>query len=465
MPQTAPNFNHAYASLPERFYANAQPADYPHAKLIQINDDLASELGFDLDWLHSEAGLAMLSGQILPPSAQPIAQAYAGHQFGGFVPQLGDGRAILLGEMNGHDVQLKGSGLTKYSRGGDGKSALGPVIREYLVSEAMHALGVPTTRALAAVATQEAVFRQFGPEPGGIFTRVARSHVRVGTFQYFAAQQDTDALQILTHHCTDHLYPDAQSALELLENIVLRQARLIAHWMSLGFIHGVMNTDNCSISGDTIDYGPCAFMDTFHPKCVFSSIDRQGRYAWENQAKIAHWNLTRLAEALIPVIDHDVEKAEEKALPVLAKFAPEFKSNYLQRFRSKLGLADCPESFIDSTLSHMADTKKDFTVFFSKLTQLAAHDAVDSYFSDDWLALWRAEGKADVTLMQANNPVLIPRNHQVEKAIQHANDGDLSVFHRLNQAWKNPFSEQADYNDLEIPPTDSERVRETFCGT
>ncbi len=465
MSSQAPKLGHAYASLPERFYSPAKAANFPDAKLIEVNDHLAEELGIDPDWLRSIAGLGLISGLDPPSNAKPVAQVYAGHQFGGFVPRLGDGRAILMGEMRGYDIHLKGTGPTEFSRNGDGKSALGPVIREYLVSEAMHALGVPTTRALAAVTTGESVIRQFGPEPGGIFTRVARSHTRVGTLQYFAAQQDTEALEILTRHCIDHMYPDAEGALGLLEKVIARQAELVAHWMSLGFIHGVMNTDNCAISGDTIDYGPCAFMDTFHPRCVFSSIDRQGRYSWENQAKIAHWNLTRLAETLLPLIDKDVEKAKEKAQSALTQFAPEFRSEYLRRFRAKLGLKDGSESFINTTLSHMADTGKDFTIFFSKLTKLAQGDASGDYFKNDWLTSWRAEGKADAHLMRANNPVLIPRNHQVQNAIQQAYEGDFSLFRRLLEAWKNPFTEQPEFSDLEKPPTESERVRETFCGT
>lgn len=465
MSSPAPQFDHAYASLPERFYAPATPARFPGAELIEINGTLASELGIDPDWLRSGAGLGMLSGQDLPPTAKPIAQVYAGHQFGGFVPRLGDGRAMLLGELGGYDIHLKGIGQTKFSRNGDGRSPIGPVVREYLVSEAMHALGVPTTRALAAVATHEPVLRQFVPEPGGIFARVARSHVRVGTFQYFAARQDVEALEILTRHCIDRLYPDSEGALGLLEKVILRQARLVAHWMSLGFIHGVMNTDNCAISGDTIDYGPCAFMDAFHPRCVFSSIDRQGRYAWENQAMIAHWNLTRFAEALLPVIGNDIGKAGEKARNALDRFAPEFRAEYLRRFRAKLGLADAPEPFIDATLGHMADAEKDFTVFFRRLTQLATGGAVENYFCPDWLARWRSAGTPDARLMQAHNPVLIPRNHQVEKAIRHSSHGDHSVFRRLHRAWKNPYSAQPEFADLEATPTESERVRETFCGT
>ena len=465
MADPAPKFDHAYASLPERFFASVKPAHFPDAQLIQVNEDLAQELGIDLTWLQSDAGLGMLSGQSLPSTAQPIAQVYAGHQFGGFVPRLGDGRAMLLGELNNHDLQLKGSGPTKFSRGGDGKSALGPVIREHLVSEAMHALGVPTTRALAAVATNEAVFRQFGPEPGGIFTRVARSHIRIGTFQYFAAQQDVEALEILTQHCINYLYPDADGPLGLLEKVTERQASLVAHWMSLGFIHGVMNTDNCSISGDTIDYGPCAFMDKFHPQCVFSSIDRHGRYAWDNQAKIAHWNLTRLAEALLPIIDSNPEIAEKKAGSVLAPFASSFKAHYIRRFSAKLGFGECSDTFLNTTLSYMADTHQDFTLFFRKLTQLALGEIESDYFSADWLNQWQKQGTPNADLMQAHNPVLIPRNHQVEKAIQHANEGDYSVFKRLHLAWGDPFTEKPEFNDLETPPTESERVRETFCGT
>ena len=315
-------FDNTYAQLPGRFFAKQEPARVPEPKLIRLNRELAAKLSLDTDWLASADGVAMLAGNAIPEGADPIAQAYAGHQFGGFVPQLGDGRAILLGEVldtDGarHDVQLKGSGRTPFSRGGDGKSALGPVIREYVVSEAMAALGVPTTRALAVVTTGERVMRQEGPLPGAVFTRVARSHIRVGTFQYFLARKDIDALRLLADHAIARHYSDAAEApapyVALLESVTAAQADLIAQWMSLGFIHGVMNTDNTAISGETIDYGPCAFMDAFHSQCVFSSIDSGGRYAWGKQPDIGLWNLTRFAETLLPLLSEDSGKATKIA--------------------------------------------------------------------------------------------------------------------------------------------------------
>ncbi len=332
-------FDNTYVKLPERFYSRQIPAQVPEPRLLRKNDALAAELGLDPEWTD-------FSGNKIPEGAEPISQAYAGHQFGGFSPQLGDGRAILLGEIidqNGkrRDIQLKGSGRTAFSRGGDGKSALGPVLREYIVSEAMHRLGVPTTRALAAVSTGEIVARK-EPTPGGVFTRVAASHIRVGTFQYFAAREDTEAVKILTHHCIERHYPEAlgaeNPALSFLEHVVEAQAHLVAKWLPLGFIHGVMNTDNCAVSGETIDYGPCAFMDNFHPDCVFSFIDRNARYAWGAQPNIAHWNLTRLAETLLPILDPSVEKAKELAQEALGKFVEAFQTQYLENFLDKLGI-------------------------------------------------------------------------------------------------------------------------------
>ena len=380
-------FQNTYSRLPERFYSKQEPTKVPDPKLIRANRSLAAELGIDPAWLETSDALATFSGNTVPDGAAPIAQAYAGHQFGGFVPQLGDGRAILLGEVvdrdgNRRDIQLKGSGRTAFSRGGDGKSALGPVLREYLVSEAMHALGVPTTRALAAVFTGEIVARE-EPTPGGIFTRVASSHIRVGTFQYFAARQDTEAIRILTDHCIARHYPEAahaeNPALSFLGHVIEAQAKLVAKWLPLGFIHGVMNTDNCSISGETIDYGPCAFMDDFHPDCVFSFIDRNARYAWGNQPVMAHWNLTRLAETLLPVLDPSPEKAKEVAQEALGEFIHLFQSSYINNFREKLGLggaADLEESsaFIKATLGTLAKEEVDFTLFFRHLTLHAAGD-------------------------------------------------------------------------------------------
>ena len=391
-------FDNTYARLPERFFAKQKPARVPEPKLIRLNLGLAAKLSIDTDWLKSADGVAMLAGNAIPEGAEPIAQAYAGHQFGGFSPQLGDGRAILLGEVidiDGarHDLQLKGSGRTPFSRGGDGKSALGPVIREYIVSEAMAAFGVPTTRALAAVATGERVLRQEGLLPGGVFTRVAASHIRVGTFQYFLARNDIDGL----HDCSpppplaDHViarhYPDAAAApnsyLALLESVTAAHADLIAQWMSLGFIHGVMNTDNTAISGETIDYGPCAFMDAFHPRCVFSSIDSGGRYAWGNQPDIGLWNVTRFAETLLPLLSRDSGEAIKIAEAALSKYPERFGSHYVARFRAKFGLPPAaPVAIIQECLDLLGAQEVDFTLFFRHLTRVAGGEDSQSAGDD-----------------------------------------------------------------------------------
>jgi uncharacterized protein YdiU (UPF0061 family) len=427
----------------------------------------------------------MLAGNAIPAGAEPIAQAYAGHQFGGFVPQLGDGRALLLGEVIGadgarYDLELKGSGPTPFSRGGDGKSALGPVIREYIISEAMAALGVPTTRALAAVSTGETVWRQEGQLPGGVFTRVAASHIRVGTFQYFLARSDLAALRVLADHAIARHYPDAGQAANpyaaLLERVANAQADLIAQWMSLGFIHGVMNTDNTAISGETIDYGPCAFMDAFHPQCVFSSIDSGGRYAWGNQPGIGLWNVTRLAETLLPLLDEDLGEAEKLAKGILSAYPARFESQFGARFRAKLGLP--PEAAIEilhECLELLAAHEADFTLFFRRLTLVAGGEdsqALSAMFSGSdafagWLARWRREADSAGHLgdMRAANPILIPRNHRVEQAIRAAYAGEFAPFHRLVNALAAPYAEQAEYADLEAPPRPEEVVHETFCGT
>ncbi len=479
------SFDNSYARLPGRFFARQNPAPVPAPTLIRYNHELAARLSIDTTWLQSEDGLAVFAGNRIPEGAEPIAQAYAGHQFGGFSPQLGDGRALLLGEIvdaDGvrQDVQLKGSGRTPFSRGGDGKSALGPVIREYVVSEAMAALGVPTTRALAAVASGERVMRQEGPILGGVFTRVARSHIRVGTFQYFAAQKDTEAIRLLADHAIARHYPvaaeEADPYAALLEAVVLRQADLIAQWMSLGFIHGVMNTDNTAISGETIDYGPCAFMDAFHPKCVFSSIDTGGRYAWGNQPNIGLWNVTRFAETLMPLLSDSQDDAIQKAEQVLAKYSERFGSQYIARFRAKLALpATAPVEIIHECLEVLNAQAIDFTVFFSQLTSIAAGAEAESLRGlfpeqqpfDDWFTKWlgAADTPTQVAVMRAVNPVRIPRNHRVEQVIQSAYAGEFGPFNRLVEGLADPYTADGEYADLEIPPSPEEVVRETFCGT
>ena len=488
------SFDNSYARLPEPFFVRQDPAQVPDPSLICLNAGLAEKLGIDPEWLQSPSGIEMLAGNFVPQGAEPIAQAYSGHQFGGFSPQLGDGRAILLGEIidtdgSRRDLQLKGSGRTPFSRGGDGKAALGPVIREYILSEAMAALGVPTTRALAAVTTGETILRPDGSHPGAIFTRVAASHIRVGTFQYFAARKDTDAVRQLADYTIARHYPEILSSIDpnnpanptatyaaFLKSVIASQAKLIAQWMSLGFIHGVMNTDNTAISGETIDYGPCAFMDAFHPDRVFSSIDVNGRYSWGNQANIGHWNLTRLAETLLPLLDDDQDQATEIAKAALDEYSNLFGREYMSRFRAKFCLPDtAPDEIIQHGLTLLADQQIDFTLFFRHLTRVAAgeeKETLASLFTDTapyetWFSRWQTEANPFelLTTMQASNPVLIPRNHRVEQAIQSASTGDFAPFHRLNKALTTPYTDQLEFADLENPPTPEEIVNETFCGT
>jgi len=486
-------FHNTYAQLPSHFFSRVHPAQVPSPQLIRVNETLAQQLHIDPDWLRGPEGVGMLSGNVVAQGSEPIAQAYAGHQFGNFVPQLGDGRAILLGEITDtlgrhRDLQLKGSGRTPFSRNGDGKAALGPALREYLVSEAMHALGLPTTRALAVVSTGEEVARQEGMIPGAVFTRVASSHLRVGTFQYFAARQDIPALERLTQFALQRHFPEALSsanpALALLEEVIAAQGSLIPRWMGLGFIHGVMNTDNCSISGETIDYGPCAFTDSFHPKCVYSAIDRGGRYAWGNQPGILVWNLTRLAETLLPLISKDADEAEALAAAALDKLGKDLGTNYHQVFSDKLGLqigepgARVNDGLIRQTLNLLAAQEVDFTHFFRRLTQTASGqdpkaEGLAALFKDDdsyaaWLAAYRqstAPSGPRVEAMRRSNPVLIPRNHRIEQAIQAAYGGDFTLFHRLAEAWQRPFEEDPNYANLQAAPEPHEIVRQTFCGT
>ena len=479
-------FDNTYAQLPGRFYAVQMPTPVRAPSLIRVNHALARQLGIDPHWLESPEGIGVLAGNVVPEAAAPIAQAYAGHQFGNFVPKLGDGRAVLLGEVVATDgkrldVQLKGSGHTPWSRRGDGRSALGPVLREYLVSEAMHALGAPTTRALAAVASGEDVFRG-EMQAGGIFTRVAASHLRVGTFQYFATRQDHEGLRMLADFAIQRHYPQIEGSTSpytgLLEEVIAAQANLICQWMGLGFIHGVMNTDNCAISGETIDFGPCAFMEQFHPDCVYSSIDRYGRYSWGNQAQIILWNLRRFAETLLPLIDDNMDRAVDRAERSLESFAPLFHRDFVDIFSRKLGLA-CDrrkaDLFIQTTLEKLSNHELDFTLFFRHLTRVAAGaDPADfvalwKKASDvqQWMQEWRtvAQPEVNLTSMRKSNPVLIPRNHQVERAIQAGYEGDFSVFNRLVDALAQPYVDQSDFADLEAPARPEERVMETFCGT
>jgi serine/tyrosine/threonine adenylyltransferase len=468
-------FDNSYARLPARFFVPQAPQPVPAPQLLALNSDLARSLGLDPDWLAGPEGLQMLAGNLWPKGAEPIAQAYAGHQFGGFNPQLGDGRAVLLGEVSTDhgrfDIQLKGSGPTAFSRRGDGRAWMGPVVREYLVSEAMAALGVPTTRALAAVATGAVVPRDGFARPGAVLCRVAASHIRVGTFQYFAARQDREALEVLTAHTIARHYPQAKGPLDLLRLVAEAQARLIARWMALGFIHGVMNTDNMAVSGETIDYGPCAFMDAYHPETVFSFIDQRGRYAWANQPQIGAWNLAQLATALLPLIGED-EAAIEEATAALATYADLFQAEWLRLFAAKIGIsAPRPEdrALIEALLSRMAVERADFTRTFRGLaTGQARREFADPQAFDSWAPGWQARllDEADPqAVMAAANPVRIPRNHQVEAVIVAAVEGDMAPFHRLHAALQSPFDDRADWADLSDAPRLEERVARTFCGT
>lgn len=469
-------FDNSYARLPERFFARQPPAQVPSPALIALNRPLAEALGLDADWLSRPEGLRMLAGNLVPEGASPLAQAYAGHQFGGWVPQLGDGRALLLGEViapNGarFDIQLKGAGITPFSRGGDGRAWLGPVMREYIVSEAMAALGLPTTRALAAVRTGDPVFRDGFARPGALLTRIAASHIRVGTFQYFGARGDTEALSLLCDHVIARHYPEAQGALGLLAAVTTAQARLIAGWMSLGFIHGVMNTDNMAVSGETIDYGPCAFMDGYRPDKVFSSIDTYGRYAWQNQPQVALWNLAQLASALLPLIGDD-DAAIDAATETVNGFSAVYQAEWIARFGRKIGLAaasmeDLP--LIQGLLQAMAQHGADFTRTFRGLGNGTARDEfTDPTAFAAWETLWQDRIATEVdpmSILRSANPIRIPRNHQIEAVIAAALGGDDAPFAALNGALAHPYDEDPASEWLEAAPLETEIVTRTFCGT
>jgi uncharacterized protein YdiU (UPF0061 family) len=486
-------FQNTYAALPDGFFARVAPTPVAAPRLIKLNRPLAVRLGLNPDLLESPEGAEILAGKRLPDGAEPIAMAYAGHQFGHFVPQLGDGRAILLGEVidiDGirRDIQLKGSGPTPFSRRGDGRAALGPVLREYIVSEAMAAIGIPTTRSLAVTVTGESVMRETAL-PGAVLTRVASSHIRVGTFQYFAARGDTEGVKRLADHAIARHYPQAAQAERpyhaLLEGVITRQAELVARWLQVGFIHGVMNTDNTSISGETIDYGPCAFMDHYDPAAVFSSIDEQGRYAYANQPRIALWNLTRLAECLLPLFSDDKDKAIEEAQSVLAEFPAKFTAAYQSGLRQKIGLftaRDGDEALVQDLLDAMAKNKADFTLTFRRLSAAAEDAARDqdarTHFADpiaydEWVTRWRQRtGEEPQTpaeraaMMRAVNPAFIPRNHRIEAVIQAAvARDDYAPFEELIAVLAKPYEEQPAFADYANPPEPHQRVLQTFCGT
>ncbi|GHE21757.1 protein adenylyltransferase SelO [Halomonas urumqiensis] len=489
-----PEFTLRYAHLPSHFFERFDPLPVDSPRLVAFNRPLADELGFDLDAFKDQQAAAWFSGNQVPPGAAPLAQAYAGHQFGNFVPRLGDGRAVLLGEVTGRDggvrdIQLKGAGRTPFSRGADGRAPLGPVLREYLVSEAMHVLGVPTTRALAAVTSGERVFRRV-PEPGAVLTRVASSHLRVGTFQYFAARGDVAAIRTLADLAIERHYSHLQSErdeggryLALLDAMQARQARLVAKWMGLGFIHGVMNTDNTSISGETIDYGPCAFMERFDPQCVFSSIDEGGRYAYRNQPWIAQWNLARFAETLIPLIDDDQDKAVEKATASIQAYPAQYEAEWLAVMREKLGLATQEEgdqALADDLHEAMHAGHADFTLTFRRLADAIEEDApaLLELFNNDralreWLPRWRERltreavpSDAIASRLRAVNPLYIPRNHKVEEALAAAAEhDDFGPFETLREVLAQPFTEQPGRDDHARPAPPSEQVFRTFCGT
>jgi len=511
-------FVHSYASLPESFYARVRPTPVPEPRLVRLNRRLARQLGLDPEFLASEAGVETLAGNRVPESALPLAMAYAGHQFGHFVPSLGDGRAVLLGELVDEDgirrdVHLKGAGRTPFSRGGDGRAGLGPVLREYVLSEAMVGLGIPTTRALALLTTGETIVREQGAEPGAILVRVAASHVRVGTFEYFARRGDVESVRTLASYVIGRLYPEDPDAaraempwLALLERVIARQAELVADWLLVGFIHGVMNTDNTAISGETIDYGPCAFMDAYHPGRVYSSIDHRGRYAYDRQPGIAQWNLARFAETLLPLLSENEEEAIALAKEALEAFPARFESRYEAGLRRKLGLARPHEGDAElafDLLSRMAEHEADFTLVFRRLadeleapstepgtrpaasgtrpgdpeTGLAETGTRPAFFEtaayQDWAGRWRdrialeARDPGQVRAeMRAANPAFIPRNHRVQQAIEAAcRHDDFAPMEALLAVVTRPYEDHPEHGELARPPEPHEVVRRTFCGT
>ncbi len=487
------SFDNSYAQLPAHFHARLAPTPVASPRLIRVNRALAEELRIDPDWLAGPDGTAMLAGNAVAEGSEPLAAAYAGHQFGNFVPQLGDGRAILLGEVidrhgRRRDIQLKGTGPTPFSRMGDGRAAMGPVLREYLVSEAMAALGIPTTRALAAVATGERVIRET-VLPGAIVTRVASSHIRVGTFQFFAARGDTDALITLADHVIARHYPELEGrddrARALIEAVAARQAELVARWLLVGFVHGVMNTDNMSVAGETIDYGPCAFLDAYDARTVFSSIDRNGRYAYGQQPRIALWNLTRFAETLLPLLDADEDAAVKQAEAALATFGPRFDAAYRGGLARKLGFSHSGEGDAElagDLLRTMAENQADHTLTFRRLCAAAESPEgdgpvrdgfVDPTAYDAWAARWRTRLADDpqspnerAAAMRTVNPAFIPRNHRVEEMIAAAIErDDFSPFETMLSVLSRPYDDQPEHARYAEAPENGGVGYRTFCGT
>ena len=471
------NFSNTYEFLPEDFFQKVMPDNFSKPHLIKFNESLANQIGISMEDTTEEEIAQIFSGQKILPGSTPLAMAYAGFQFGHPVHQLGDGRAHLLGEVNGHDIQLKGSGLTNFSRRGDGRSALGPVLREYIVSEAMHALGVPTTRALCAVTTGEQVLRQDGPEPGGIFTRVASSHLRVGTFQYFAFRNDIDSIKTLLDYTLKRHYPtllhltnNKEKVIELLKVLINRQSELIAKWSAVGFIHGVMNTDNFSMAGITIDYGPCAFMDEYKFEKVFSSVDRNGRYSFFNQVPIAKWNILRLAECLLPLVSENQDEAIKTIENEIVGLFDEFEKKRMNHFGKKLGITDyqsSDDSLIMSFLTYLEKENLDFTLAFRNLPGL--FNGQSSYYQEsqhlnNFQLKWKERVKS-IDQLDSINPIYIPRNHLIQKVIEQAYENNFTPFHKLIDVLRNPYTANSKYENYALGPKPGERVYQTFCGT
>ena len=492
-PNLTIEFDNSFANLPEEFYVKMHPEVMPELKLIRLNETLCQSLNIVPSDLQNESGVNFLGGKNILLNEQPLAQAYAGHQFGNFVPQLGDGRAMLLGEVIGEDgirrdIQLKGSGKTPFSRMGDGRAGLGPVLREYIVSEGMAGLKIPTTRALAALLTGETVVRDI-PVPGAILTRVAESHIRIGTFQYFAHKGQTDQVKTLANYVIKRHYPHLEKKknkyLMLLDNVIQKQADLIANWMGVGFIHGVMNTDNMTLSGETIDFGPCAFMDSFDVNQVYSSIDAQGRYRYSNQPYIAVWNLSRFAETILPLISKNQEEAIKLAETSLEKFLPTFSCQWTEIMGKKLGLkTPQPDDrkLIETLLELMQAGQADFTLTFRNLSKVLESDDDNrwlSLFSNKsenknqlWLQKWKKRLATEkpskesiIKNLNSTNPCIIPRNHLIEVCISDGLKGNFEQFQKLTTALEHPFLEHLEFSQFSKPPEKSEIVRETFCGT
>ena len=486
-------FNNSFVQLGEKFYAKLNPTPVEQPKIVKLNEELSNKLGIDLEMLELDDWASIFSGNRILPGSEPLAMVYAGHQFGHLVPQLGDGRAILLGEVIDNssirnDIQLKGSGITPFSRQGDGRAALGPVLREYIVSEAMNALDIPTTRSLCAVTSGEPVYRET-VLPGAVLTRVASGHVRTGTFQYFALRGEEKAITQLANYVIDRHYPEVKEApntyMKLLENVMDRHARLVTKWLHMGFIHGVMNTDNMALSGETIDYGPCAFMDSFNKTQVFSSIDHSGRYSYGNQPQIVQWNLARLAETILPLIDKNQESAVEMAKEVIELYSERFKEFWLSGMRQKLGLFNSEqedENLIESLLNIMHENEADFTLTFRWLCDAGVDKKnnkniltlfKDAGAYDNWSESWRsrlsresASPEERVKLMRKVNPAVIPRNHRVEQALNAAVENlDFGPFERLVDVLSSPYEEMKERDEFMLPPKQGEHVLQTFCGT